>query len=346
MPFEGRTFQTRGNVGLQRTLVLLLMLVIAAACGGPVTTETAVATVTPLSTAPTVKGPPTLTANPLAVTKTADEPLTQVPSPLATAPSATPKITEVTVFPSLSGIEPSEAVPGEEIKIQGTGGHIELRHPDGAVTGYIESARFFDLFLDGQAIGSISCYVNTCNGAFVLPVGTGPGEHEISVEGGSSQTLRVPATPTATPPPIQTPVPAGTPTAVPTASLTPVPIPTATPMPFVLSTTAFFPGGAIPFVYTCDGQDTSPALSWTPPPAATQTFAILMDDPDAPGGVWDHWVAFNLPPDLLALPAGRPKVVQLASGAVQGRNSWGSSGYGGPARPRAHPILTGFSSTP
>ena len=59
-----------------------------------------------------------------------------------------------------------------------------------------------------------------------------------------------------------------------------------------------------------------------------------MDDPDAPAVVWDHWVLFNLPADLLALPGDLPKVSQLASGATQGQHSWGKYGYGGPCPPQ------------
>ena len=90
-------------------------------------------------------------------------------------------------------------------------------------------------------------------------------------------------------------------------------------------------------VYTCDGLDTSPPLSWTLPPVETQTIAIVMDDPDAPTGVWDHWVLFNLPRNLLTLPEDQPKVSQLGSGAIQGRNGWGRYGYGGPCPPQGPP---------
>lgn len=264
----------------------------------------------------------------------------------------TPEITRVTVYPSLSGIQPNDAAPGQEIKVQGSGGLIELRKPNGSAGGYIESARSFELFLDGQEVGSIQCYVNVCDGAFILPVDIHPGDHEISVGGGSTQILRV-AAPSATPAPTPTPAPTATPTSVPTLTPSPTPEPTSTPTqiptptlvptptqppePFVLTSPAFPPDDEIPLVYTCDGLDTSPPQSWTSPPAGTQTLAIVMDDPDAPAEVWDHWVLFNLPPDLLALPEGRPKVSQLAGGAVQGRNSWGKYGYGGPCPPQGPP---------
>lgn len=58
-----------------------------------------------------------------------------------------------------------------------------------------------------------------------------------------------------------------------------------------------------------------------------------MDDPDAPGGNWDHWTVFNIPAANLELPEGRPKTSQLPGGAMQGSNSWGDTGYGGPCPP-------------
>lgn len=291
---------------------------------------------------------PTPTPLQISATNIPASPAINPPAPLATPTTAMPEFTQVTVFPSLSIIEPGEALPGQDIKVQGSGGLIELRKPDGSGAGYIESTRSFELFLDGQAVGSIQCHVNVCDGSFTLPVGAQPGDHEVSVEGGSTQILRV-AAPTATPPP--TPVPTATPTPVPTATptptptatptavptATPVPIPTPNPEPFVLTSPAFPPDGEIPLVYTCDGLDTSPPLSWTLPPVETQTIAIVMDDPDAPSGVWDHWVLFNLPRNLLTLPEDQPKVSQLGSGAIQGRNGWGRYGYGGPCPPQGPP---------
>ena len=62
-----------------------------------------------------------------------------------------------------------------------------------------------------------------------------------------------------------------------------------------LTTTAFEPGGDIPAVHTCDGADTSPALAWEGAPRATKSFALIVDDPDAPAGDWVHWVIFANP---------------------------------------------------
>ncbi len=103
------------------------------------------------------------------------------------------------------------------------------------------------------------------------------------------------------------------------------------------SSSAFQEGGKIPAKYTCEGQDVSPALTWGEPPAGTQSFALIVDDPDAPAGVWTHWVLFNLPADSRQLPEAIPSQNQLSSGALQGRNDFGSIGYGGPCPPPGGP---------
>src|SRR6266849_6170809 len=73
-----------------------------------------------------------------------------------------------------------------------------------------------------------------------------------------------------------------------------------------------------------------PQLKWNEPPANAKSFALIMDDPDAPVGTWVHWVLYDLPADTGELPEGVAKQEQLASGARQGRNDFGKSGYGGP----------------
>src|SRR5438874_10457177 len=105
---------------------------------------------------------------------------------------------------------------------------------------------------------------------------------------------------------------------------------------------AFSANEMIPKKFTCDGPDASPKLSWNEPPAKTQSFALIMDDPDAPVGTWVHWVLFDLPADTRELAEGVAKQEQLANRARQGRNDFGQIGYGGPCPPRA--ILTGTSS--
>lgn len=102
---------------------------------------------------------------------------------------------------------------------------------------------------------------------------------------------------------------------------------------FVLSSTAFQEGEDIPVKYSCDGQDVSPALSWSGVPQGTQTFVLILDDPDAPGGAFTHWVLFNIPADTLDLSEGIPAQAQLADGARQGINDFGQIGYGGPCPP-------------
>jgi Raf kinase inhibitor-like YbhB/YbcL family protein len=100
-----------------------------------------------------------------------------------------------------------------------------------------------------------------------------------------------------------------------------------------LKTSAFPPGGDIPARFTCDGPDDSPALEWTEPPSGTHSFALVVDDPDAPRGTWVHWVLYGLPSSVRALPEGVPPEGELPSGARQGRNDFRRIGYGGPCPP-------------
>jgi len=113
---------------------------------------------------------------------------------------------------------------------------------------------------------------------------------------------------------------------------TPIPpvddTPTA-PLSFVLESDAYAYGGVIPQKYTCKGDDISPPLTWTNPPADTQSFALVFDDPDAPNGTWDHWLLFKLPADARALP----EAAALPAGTLVGKNSWGRNDYGGPCPP-------------
>ena len=105
-------------------------------------------------------------------------------------------------------------------------------------------------------------------------------------------------------------------------------------MALSLSSTAFKEGGKIPVKYTCDGQDISPPLELDEPPQQTRAFALIADDPDAPAGVFTHWVIFNIPSDSRKLAEAIPTQVQLSSGALQGRNDFDRIGYGGPCPPR------------
>lgn len=140
---------------------------------------------------------------------------------------------------------------------------------------------------------------------------------------------------TATEPPAAT----ETPEATQTPAATETPADTAEPADTAmrLTSSAFEDGGLIPPLYTCDDQDTSPPLAWDGPPAETRSFALITDDPDAPGGTWVHWVMYNIPPDARALaagvPAGTPADEALPDGTQQGLNSWPRTGYGGPCPP-------------
>jgi Raf kinase inhibitor-like YbhB/YbcL family protein len=104
-------------------------------------------------------------------------------------------------------------------------------------------------------------------------------------------------------------------------------------MTLSLSSLAFQEGDDISITYTCDGQDISPPLTWGEPPSETQSFALIMDDPDAPGGVFTHWLLFNLPADTRELPEGVPPHNELANGALHGQNGFDTIGYGGPCPP-------------
>jgi Raf kinase inhibitor-like YbhB/YbcL family protein len=102
---------------------------------------------------------------------------------------------------------------------------------------------------------------------------------------------------------------------------------------FILTSPAFGEGQAIPSPYTCDGQDVSPPLVWTDPPAGTKSLALIADDPDAPGKTWVHWVLFNMPESLRGLPEAVPAERRLPDGSAQGVNDSGGIGYGGPCPP-------------
>lgn len=99
---------------------------------------------------------------------------------------------------------------------------------------------------------------------------------------------------------------------------------------------AFTEGGMIPTKYTCDGENISPPLSWTGIPEGTRTFALICDDPDAPGGTWVHWLIWNLPVTARELVEHIPPVELLPGGAEQGKNDFRKIGYGGPCPPRGN----------
>lgn len=106
--------------------------------------------------------------------------------------------------------------------------------------------------------------------------------------------------------------------------------------PFELTSTAFEANTFIPDRYACHGEKLSPPLAWSNPPPGTQSFVLVMDDPDAVGVVgfvWNHWLLFNLPADTLSLSEGVPPEVELPDGSRQGLNSSNQPGYGAPCPP-------------
>jgi Raf kinase inhibitor-like YbhB/YbcL family protein len=110
------------------------------------------------------------------------------------------------------------------------------------------------------------------------------------------------------------------------------------PAKLAVTSAAFAAGQPIPVKYTCQGDDVSPPLKWDGAPSNTKSYALICDDPDAPGGTWVHWVIFNQPPDAHVLPENTAKSEVLPNSAAQGRNSFQNIGYGGPCPPagKAH----------
>jgi Raf kinase inhibitor-like YbhB/YbcL family protein len=104
-------------------------------------------------------------------------------------------------------------------------------------------------------------------------------------------------------------------------------------MTFQLTSSAFDNEGTIPTTYTCDGRNISPPLSWSGAPDGTQGYALLVEDPDAPHGTFDHWFVYNMPGAETGLREAIPASDRLENGALQGRNSFGKIGYGGPCPP-------------
>ena len=108
-------------------------------------------------------------------------------------------------------------------------------------------------------------------------------------------------------------------------------------MTLTIHSTAFAEGAEIPVRHTCEGADVSPPLEWSGAPARTKTFALIVDDPDAPDPAapkmtWVHWVLHDLPPSATGLPEGVASAA-LPAGTHQGRNDWKRTSYGGPCPP-------------
>ncbi len=94
-----------------------------------------------------------------------------------------------------------------------------------------------------------------------------------------------------------------------------------------ITSSAFENGGAIPSLYTADGKDISPPLAFEDVPGDAASLALVVDDPDAPAGVWDHWLLWNIPSDTGAVGEGK------TPDGVAGKNDFGTLEYGGPAPP-------------
>lgn len=108
-------------------------------------------------------------------------------------------------------------------------------------------------------------------------------------------------------------------------------------MAFELTSGAFVEGALIPKKHTCEGEDLSPPLRWSNPPPGARSFALIADDPDAPGGTWVHWVMFNIPIDIRGLAEGLPAQETLSNDAQQGFTDFKRVGYGGPCPPPGKP---------
>jgi Raf kinase inhibitor-like YbhB/YbcL family protein len=103
-------------------------------------------------------------------------------------------------------------------------------------------------------------------------------------------------------------------------------------MAFKLNVQAFGEGATIPKLHTCDGADLSPALEWEGEPTGTNSFVLIVDDLDAPAGIWNHWLLFDISASVHALAQGyKPGQV-----GQSGTNDFGRPGYGGPCPPKGH----------
>jgi hypothetical protein len=102
------------------------------------------------------------------------------------------------------------------------------------------------------------------------------------------------------------------------------------PSTITLKSSAFAEGQPIPKLYTCDGDNVSPPLEWSNVPKEAKSLALIVEDPDAPLGLFTHWIVYNLPPTTKGLPQG---VRAIDANIPQGRNDFGKVGYGGPCPP-------------
>jgi Raf kinase inhibitor-like YbhB/YbcL family protein len=104
-----------------------------------------------------------------------------------------------------------------------------------------------------------------------------------------------------------------------------------------LLSSAFSHNDVIPVRFTRRGGNFSPPLEWSQQPPGTKSLAVIVDDPDAPRGRFNHWIIFNLPADCRELKEGVPPQSMVLDGAIQGKNDFGEIGYGGPEPPPGKP---------
>ena len=104
-------------------------------------------------------------------------------------------------------------------------------------------------------------------------------------------------------------------------------------MAFTISSPAFENGQMIPVKYSCKGENVSPPLAWSGAPAGTKSFALIMDDPDAPSGIFVHWVVFNIPATAAGLGERVSPSGKLPDATIQGVNGRQATGYTGPCPP-------------
>ena len=109
------------------------------------------------------------------------------------------------------------------------------------------------------------------------------------------------------------------------------------PAALKITSSSFQAGQPIPAEYTCEGADISPALRWSGVPASAKTIALICEDPDAPAGIWTHWVLYNLPAGIMELAEKTPTTPSLPPDARQGTNDFKRTGYSGPCPPAGKP---------
>jgi Raf kinase inhibitor-like protein, YbhB/YbcL family len=103
-------------------------------------------------------------------------------------------------------------------------------------------------------------------------------------------------------------------------------------MAFQLTSSAFPEGGNIPIIHTCDGANVSPPLTWSGEPEGVKSFALIVEDPDAPSRTWTHWLLYDIPAEVHQLEQG----FQPGRLGMSGSNDFGKLGYGGPCPPKGH----------